>query len=170
MTRQSFASQNFNLSHVGYLRPFSDKKSGITHRVVAAQISDSDGIPLEDAIFLELVKPNATIPPFIPELTSITNNSVSTVELFPEVAGAFIQFMRRHSNKYSNGHDDVHIEHIVLEMPHGKVFDIPFLMQQLSFNRMVEICLQDKRFGFGFGHHCILPKRASRQTKLLVFQ
>jgi DNA polymerase III epsilon subunit-like protein len=116
---------------------------------VAAQILDPNGIPLEDAIFLELVKPNAAIPPFITELTSITNDSVSTAERFPEVARAFIKFMCQHSDEYSNQHVDVRIEHIILVAHNGKVFDIPFLIQQLSENKMVDTFFQDKRFGFG---------------------
>jgi DNA polymerase III alpha subunit (gram-positive type) len=39
---------------------------------LAAQILDPNGIPLEDAIFSELIKPNTPIPPLITELTTIT--------------------------------------------------------------------------------------------------
>jgi DNA polymerase III epsilon subunit-like protein len=116
---------------------------------VTAQILDPNGIPLEDATFSELVKPNATIPSFITELTTITNENVSTAACFPEVASAFIQFMCRHSDEYSSQHVDVRIDHIILVAHNGKGFDIPFFMQQLSRNKMADTVLQDKRFGFG---------------------
>jgi hypothetical protein len=51
-----------------------------------AQILDPNGIPLEDAIFLELIRPNTPMPPLITELTTITNEMVSTAEQFSEVA------------------------------------------------------------------------------------
>jgi DNA polymerase III alpha subunit (gram-positive type) len=108
-----------------------------------------NGIPLEDATFSELVKPNATIPSFITELTTITNENVSTTASFPEVASAFIQFMCQHSSKYSSQHVDVCIDHIILVAHNGKGFDIPFFMQQLSINKIADTFLQNKRFGFG---------------------
>jgi uncharacterized protein YprB with RNaseH-like and TPR domain len=50
-------------------------------------------------------------------------------------------------DEYPVGHDNVCIEHIILVAHNGKVFDIPFLMQQLSVNGMLDAFLQDKRFG-----------------------
>jgi DNA polymerase III alpha subunit (gram-positive type) len=61
---------------------------------MAAEILDPKGIPLEDAIFLELIRPNTPIPRFTTELTTITNNMVGIAERFPEVAGNFLEFMR----------------------------------------------------------------------------
>ena len=61
---------------------------------LAAQILDPNGIPVEDAIFSELIKPNTPIPPLITELTTITNDMVSTAERFSEVALNFREFMR----------------------------------------------------------------------------
>jgi Exonuclease len=121
------------------------------HEIIelAAQILDPNGIPLEEAIFAELVKPSRPIPLFITELTTITNDHVSTAQSFPEVAGNFFEFMRRHADEYSVGHDNVPVEHIILVAHNGKVFDIPFLIQQLSVNGMVDTFLQDKRIGFG---------------------
>jgi DNA polymerase III epsilon subunit-like protein len=114
---------------------------------MAAEILDPNGIPLEDTIFLELIRPNIPIPWFITELTTITNNMVGIAERFPKVAGNFLEFMQQHSNKYPDGHDNVCIKHIILAAHNGKVFDIPFLMQQLSVNGMIDLFLQDKRFG-----------------------
>jgi DNA polymerase III epsilon subunit-like protein len=59
------------------------------HEIIelAAQILDQNGIPWEEAIFLELVKPSRPIPLFIMELTTITNDC--TAESFPEVAVFF---------------------------------------------------------------------------------
>jgi hypothetical protein len=61
---------------------------------LAAQILDPNGIPVEEAIFSELIKPNTPIPPMITELTAFTNNMVSTAECFSEVAINFREFMR----------------------------------------------------------------------------
>jgi DNA polymerase III epsilon subunit-like protein len=121
------------------------------HKIIelAAQILDPNGIPLEEAIFSELVKPSQPIPPFITELTTITNDIVSTAQSFPEVAGNFFKFMRQHANKYLVGHKNVEVQHIIFVPHYGKVFDIPFLIQQLSVNGMVDTFLQDKRIGFG---------------------
>jgi hypothetical protein len=55
--------------------------------------------------------------------------------------------MQQHFDKYLVGHDNICIEHIILVAHNGKVFDISFLMQQLSVNGMVDAFLQDKRFG-----------------------
>jgi DNA polymerase III epsilon subunit-like protein len=97
--------------------------------------------------FLELVKPNAAIPPFITELTTITNENVSTAERLPEVVSTFIQFMCQHSDKYSSQHVNVCIEHIILVVHNGKAFNIPLFMQQFSVNKKADTFLQDKRFG-----------------------
>jgi Exonuclease len=63
---------------------------------LTVQILDPNGIPLEEATFSELVKPSRPIPPFITELTTITNDNVCTAQSFPEVAGNFFEFMRRY--------------------------------------------------------------------------
>jgi DNA polymerase III alpha subunit (gram-positive type) len=121
------------------------------HKIIklAAQILDPNGIPLEEAIFVEFVKPSWPIPLFITELTTITNDHVSTVQSYPEVAGNFFEFMRQHADKYWVGHNNVPAKHIIIVAHNGKVFDIPFLIQQLSVNGMVDIFLHDKRIGFG---------------------
>jgi DNA polymerase III epsilon subunit-like protein len=136
---------------------------------VAAQILDPNGIPLEDATFLELVKPNAAILSFITELITITNENVSTPACFPEIASAFIEFMCQHSDKYSSQHVNVCINHIILVAHNGRGFNIPFFMQQLSKNNMADTFLQDKGLVSGL-IHCILPGRVFRPTKLLAFR
>jgi ATP-dependent DNA helicase DinG len=65
------------------------------------------------------LKPRHTIPPFITKLTSITNEDVATAEAFPAV-----------------GHN-------------GKVFNIPFLIHQLSEHGIADRLFQDGRFGLG---------------------
>ena len=104
-------------------------------------------IQLEDGVFDQLVKPNAPIPPFITELTTITNNDVRSAERFPVVADAFIQFMRRRANKFSSEHNDP-VDHIVLVAHNGKVFDIPFFVNQLIRCEMSVFFFSDARFGF----------------------
>lgn len=110
---------------------------------IAAQVLDPFGIQLEDAIFSNLIKPNSTIPPFITELTTITNEDVSSSEKFSTVAGAFIRFMREQADEYSL----VPIEHVILVGHNGKAFDIPFFIQQLSAHQMVDRFFEDARFG-----------------------
>ena len=112
---------------------------------LAAQILDPSGIQIEDAIFSQLVKPKSRIPPFITELTSITNESVSSCDPFPTVADAFIGFMRQHADEYSLAQ----VEHVILVAHNGKAFDFPFFLQQLSVHQMLDHFLQDARFGFG---------------------
>jgi DNA polymerase III epsilon subunit-like protein len=111
---------------------------------VAAVILDHFGVPIEDAVFAQFVRPTTPIPPFITELTSITNDDVRTAERFPSVGDAFIRFMQQHADEH-----DGPIDHIILVGHNGKVFDIPFLVQQLSVHGMAERFFQDGRFGFG---------------------
>jgi DNA polymerase III epsilon subunit-like protein len=66
---------------------------------LAAVILDFEGIEIEDASFSQFVKPRNPIPPFITELTSITNDDVSLAESFPAVGDAFIRFMLQHANE-----------------------------------------------------------------------
>jgi DNA polymerase III alpha subunit (gram-positive type) len=47
-------------------------------------------------LFSQFVRPTNPIPPFITELTSITNNNVSTGKPFPAAGNAFVQFMQQH--------------------------------------------------------------------------
>ena len=115
---------------------------------LAAAILDPSGIQVEDAVFSQLVKPNSPIPAFITELTSITNDSVSTAEQFPAVGDAFIRFMCQHADEYSASHEQ-EIKHLILVGHNGKVFDIPFLVQQLSVYQLVNKMYDDKRFGLG---------------------
>lgn len=111
---------------------------------LAAVVLDGSGIPIEDAEFSHFVKPKTAIPPFITELTSITNDNVANAEQFPEVADAFIRFMQQNADEY-----DGPIDHVILVGHNGKVFDIPFFIQQLRCNQMVERFFEDDRFGFG---------------------
>jgi DNA polymerase III epsilon subunit-like protein len=142
------------------------------HEIIelAAQILDPNGIPLEEAIFSELVNPSWPIPPFITELPTITNDIVSTAQSFPEVAGNFFEFTHRHANKYSVGHENIEVQHIIFVAHNGKVFDIPFLIQQLSVNGMVDTFLQDKRIGFGIDTMTLARKsiRANRTAGIPV--
>jgi DNA polymerase III epsilon subunit-like protein len=56
---------------------------------LTAEILDPIGIPLEDAIFLELIRPNTPIPQFITELTTITNDIVGIAERFLKLLATF---------------------------------------------------------------------------------
>jgi DNA polymerase III epsilon subunit-like protein len=57
------------------------------------------GVKIEDAFFFEFVKPTKPIPPFITELTSITDDDVSTAaESFAVIGDAFIGFIHLSNN------------------------------------------------------------------------
>jgi DNA polymerase III epsilon subunit-like protein len=97
------------------------------------------------------MKPRNTIPPFITKFTSITNEDVSAAESFPAVGDAFIQFMQQHAKKYEDNKEVPPVENIILVGPNGKVFDIPFLIHQLSEHGIADRLFQDGRFGLGIG-------------------
>jgi hypothetical protein len=102
---------------------------------LAAMVLDPNGVHIEDATFSEFVKPKAPISAFITHLTSITNDDVRQAEPFPIVGDAFIRFMQQQADDYSTSHEKI-IEHVILVGHNGKVFDIPFFVQQLSVNHM----------------------------------
>jgi Exonuclease len=106
-----------------------------------------DRVKIEDALFSEFVKPTRPIPPFITELTSITNEDVSTAEPFAVVGDAFIRFMQQHTNEFGAGM----VEQIILVGHNGKGSDIPFLIHQLGVHGIQQRFLEDRRFHFGMG-------------------
>jgi DNA polymerase III alpha subunit (gram-positive type) len=111
---------------------------------LAAVILDENGIEIEDASFFQFVKPRNPIPPFITELTSITNDDVSLAEGFPAVGDAFIRFMLQHADEFD---DDAPIDHIILVRHKAKVFDVPFLLHQMCEHGIAASFFQDGRFG-----------------------
>jgi DNA polymerase III alpha subunit (gram-positive type) len=103
---------------------------------LAAVIWDESSVEIEDAFFTQFMKPRNSIPPFISELTSITNKDVSAAESFPAVGNAFIWFISP-------------VDNIILAGHNRKVFDIPFLIHQLSEHGIADRLFQDGRFGLG---------------------
>jgi hypothetical protein len=83
---------------------------------LAAIILDCSGVKIEDAFFSKYVKPTKPIPPFITELTSITNDDVSTAESFAVVGDAFIGFIQQHADELGAGM----VNHIILVGDNGK--------------------------------------------------
>jgi DNA polymerase III epsilon subunit-like protein len=116
---------------------------------LAAVILDENGIEIEDASFFQFVKPRNPIPPFITELTSITNDDVSLAEGFAAVGDAFIRFMLQHANKYEDNQGVPPVENIILVGHDGKVFDVPFLLHQMCEHGIAAKFFQDGRFGLG---------------------
>jgi DNA polymerase III epsilon subunit-like protein len=114
---------------------------------IAAQVLDPFGIQIEDADFSQLVRPKKGIPAFITQLTTIDNDMVSGAEEFASVGDAFIRFMQQAADEYSSANDHNEINHVILVAHNGKVFDIPFFIQQLSVHQMTDIFFADKRFG-----------------------
>jgi DNA polymerase III alpha subunit (gram-positive type) len=105
---------------------------------LAAVILDCSGVEIEDAFFSKFVKPTKPIPPFIAELTSITNNDISTAESFAVVGDAFIGFIQQHANEFAGM-----VEHIILVGHNGKVFDIPFFIHQLGVHGIERRLIED---------------------------
>jgi DNA polymerase III epsilon subunit-like protein len=99
-------------------------------------------VEIEEAFFSELVKPLRRIPPHITTLTSITNDMVSTAKPFPVVAGNFFRFKKEQADEQGG------ISEIIL-VGHKKVFDIPWLMHQLTVHGIINILLGDGKFHFG---------------------
>ena len=126
---------------------------------LVAVILDSSGVQIEDAVFTQFVKPHKSIPSFITELTSITNNDVASAENFSVVADSFIRFMQQVADE----HDDS-IQHLILVGHNAKVFDIPFFLQQLTLNKMTDLFFQDDRFGIGLDTLSI-ARTAVRKSK-----
>jgi DNA polymerase III epsilon subunit-like protein len=128
---------------------------------LAAVILDENGIEIEDASFSQFVKPRNPIPPFITELTSITNDDISLAEGFPAVGDAFIRFMLQHVDEFDDG---VPIDHIILVGHNAKVFDVPFLLHQMCEHGIAASFFQDGRFGFGIDL-LNLARKAIRKDK-----
>jgi DNA polymerase III epsilon subunit-like protein len=121
---------------------------------LAAVVLNESGVEIEDNFFAQFMKPRNPIPPFISELTSITNKDVSVAESFPAVGHAFIRFIQQHAEEeYENDNkgspDDNTDDNIILVGHNGKVFDIPFLIHQLSDHGITDRLFQDGRFGLG---------------------
>jgi DNA polymerase III epsilon subunit-like protein len=130
---------------------------------LAAVILDQNGIQIEDASFVQFVRPRTPIPPFVTALTSITNDDVSSAESFSEVGGAFIRFMQQHADDH-----DTSINHIVLVGHNGKVFDIPFFVQQLHIHKIDGVFFSDKRFGLGLDSMRIAKESVKKRASVDV--
>jgi DNA polymerase-3 subunit alpha (Gram-positive type) len=109
---------------------------------LAAVILDENGIQIEDATFIEFVKPTTPIPQVITQLTNITNDMVSGAESFSVVAADFIWFMEEHA-------DNQTFDHVILVGHNAKAFNIPIFAHQLRLHNMSDTFFQDDRFGFG---------------------
>jgi DNA polymerase III epsilon subunit-like protein len=114
---------------------------------LAACVLDPNGIQIEDAVFVEYVKPTSAIPTFITSLTSITNEDVNDADGFAVVGDAFVRFMKQCADEFCA--TEATIEHVILVGHNSKVFDIPFLVEQLCRYQMADAFLGDKRFGLG---------------------
>jgi DNA polymerase III epsilon subunit-like protein len=130
---------------------------------LAAIVLDKFGVPIEDAQFVEYVKPTTRIPPFITELTTITNDDVKNAGCFTEVAGAFIRFIQQQADD-----NEGDIQHIVMVGHNSKAFDIPFFLQLLCANNIADTLFSDKRFGFGLDTMLLARKAVRDRNNLEV--
>lgn len=94
---------------------------------LAAVILDSLGVEIEDTSFSEFVKPTKPIPPFITELTSITNDDVSTAEPFAVVGDAFIGFIQQHADEFAGV-----VDHIIFVGHNGKAEGVRYTFLHAS--------------------------------------
>jgi DNA polymerase III epsilon subunit-like protein len=109
---------------------------------LAVVVLDKNGIQIEDASFSELMKPLQPIPPLITNLTSITNDMVSLADTFPVVAADFISFIKPIADKKGG------VSEIILVGHNAKVFDIPWLLHQLTVNGMLTQLFNDRRINY----------------------
>ena len=92
-TTPSRDTQTFSIDSTGNIYIVFDlETTGFSkerHHVceIACELLDSDGNPLTDCQFFSLVKPPTLIPPFIVELTGITNDMVQDTHSFEVVSG-----------------------------------------------------------------------------------
>jgi DNA polymerase III alpha subunit (gram-positive type) len=125
---------------------------------LAAVVLDWMGVEIEEAFFSELVKLLRQIPPHITTFTSITNDMVNTAKPFPVVAGNFSCFIKEHADEQGG------ISEIILVGHNAKVFDIPWLMHQLSVHGIISILLGNGRFNYGMDT-LVIAKTAIRNNK-----
>jgi DNA polymerase III epsilon subunit-like protein len=109
---------------------------------LAAVVLDKNGIQIEDASFSELIKPLRPIPPLITNLTSITNDMVSLADTFPVVAAGFTSFIKQIANEKGG------VSEIILVGHNAKVFDIPWLLHQLTVHEMLTQLFDDRRINY----------------------
>lgn len=134
---------------------------------LAAQVLDPNGIQIEEAVFTQLVRPKLPIPAFITELTTIDNDIVRTAERFPSVAQSFIRFMQQQADDYGTSHES-EVDHIVLVAHNGKVFDIPFFVQQLRIHEMEDLFFGDRRFGFAIDSLQVAKKAIKNSSSRVI--
>jgi DNA polymerase III epsilon subunit-like protein len=125
---------------------------------LAAVVLAWTGVEIEEAFFSELVKPLRKIPPHITTLTSITNDLVNTAKPFPVVAGNFFRFIKEQADEQGG------IYEIILVFHNAKVFDIPWLMHQLTAHGIINILLGDGRFNYGMDT-LVIAKTAIKNDK-----
>ena len=129
---------------------------------LAAFVLDWTGVEIEEAFFSELVKPVRQIQPQITTLTSITNDMVSTAKPFPVVAGNFFHFIKEQADEQGG------ISEIILVRHNAKVFDIPWLMHQLTVHGIINFLLGDGRFKYGMDTLEIAKRAIKTTTKVVL--
>ncbi|MFM7529124.1 MAG: exonuclease domain-containing protein [Nodosilinea sp.] len=126
---------------------------------IAGVVCNKDGIPLEDAHFVEFVKPVLRIPAIITQLTTISNEDVKEALNFGEVGAAFIRFMKKYAD------ENPHIDHVILVAHNGKAFDLHILLKQLWQYGILDDLFGDKRFGLSLD--TLIIARAVTKKKLM---
>jgi hypothetical protein len=75
--------------------------------------------------------------------------SLKLLEIFSNLCADTLRNTRLATTTSRSNTSSFKVQHIIFVAHNGEVFDIPFLIQQLSVNGMVDTFLQDKRIGFG---------------------
>ena len=73
---------------------------------------------------------------------------MESAEDFLSVGTVFIQFLQQRADRYC-AEQKRRINHIILVAHNGKIFDIPFLKQQLSRHQLPDTFFGDSRVGLG---------------------
>jgi len=147
--------------------------TGLSHRCheiieIAAKILDPNGIQLEDANFVELIKPSTPIPATATAVHGITNEMLKDAPLFPVVARAFVEFMTRVASDFTK-ETSVPVEAIILVAYNGERFDLPFLVKEMEKHNLLHHLKDDPRFGLAIDPlkmaKTILPSESNFPSK-----
>jgi hypothetical protein len=85
----------------------------------------------------------------------------STAKPFPVVAGNFFCFIKEQADEQGG------ISEIILVGHNAKVFDIPWLIHQLTVHGIINILLGDRRFNYGMDT-LVIAKTAIKNNKKVV--
>jgi DNA polymerase III epsilon subunit-like protein len=123
-------STNFNINDCIYIvfdletTGRSTERHNITE--LACELVDCSGSVIDDTKFSALVRPPGVIPPFISDLTGITNEMVKDKQQFDVVGIDFFKFIVQKVHEYENDTEKI-ITNYIFVAHNGRIFDVLFL-------------------------------------------